>query len=889
MWEKNSTQRLLIIGGVILAALFVLLRYDKDGVHLNLRPGTDIAGGVTMIFEIQEEPGDRGQRIAEQMVTLLKKRVDPRGIYDLTWRVLGSNRIQVQMPLPPAENQQLKADYIAAEDALFQANTSSGRLEKMFRLPPEQRLARIAEFSQGDPTRAEMLTTAAAKYDVYQPLRDAQPAEDADPREHAIALRKAREELEDAKDAILATNLRSTTFQATRDAEPGSATRKAGVAKLKENHPALADEIDAAIAAHDAWRGKWAGLESPADLQRLLRGAGVLEYRILSKPSADNVTKYDSFRKTLEEKGPHPEGAVTEQWFRIDNPMAFFAAKTPAALAALTPADVERNGIVAGKRGDDWYALASVRPEDGMLVERGPDALKWKLKSAAPSRDDQGRQCVAFTFDAVGGSKFAKLTGAHINDELCLLIDDVAYSHANILSKISTRGQITGDFSREKINYLVQTMNAGVLPARLKDTPLSENTIGSSLGASNLRHALTAGIAGIIAVGIVMMLYYFVSGAIANVALVLNIMLVLAAMAMLGARFTLAGIAGVILTIGMTVDANVLIFDRMREEKQRGSSLRMIIKNGYEKAFSTIIDANITTLLICVIIYKVGSEEIKGFGLTPGWGIVPSLLTSLFVTRTLFTVLVKNKLIKDIGMLQLIGVPNIDWYAKRRLFGALSIMLISAGLFARMLTAAGAHRVLTVEIHNDAISGMFDASQTTLETVYLTKHMVAWMKERGMTPQVVVSPDVGGMERARRYAERMSADLAALSKERDYSRPNKVVRSTLIGDVDGRNILLVDDIIDTAGSVCAAIDELKKRGAADIAVACAHPVLSDPAWERLRQVAQRAGDEGWRFELIGTTTVVHNDTPGWYSTYPIEVLLAQVITKINSRGSVTGL
>ena len=214
---------------------------------------------------------------------------------------------------------------------------------------------------------------------------------------------------------------------------------------------------------------------------------------------------------------------------------------------------------------------------------------------------------------------------------------------------------------------------------------------------------------------------------------------------------------------------------------------------------------------------------------------------------------------------------------------------ISAGLFARMLTAAGAHRVLTVEIHNDAISGMFDASQTTLETVYLTKHMVAWMKERGMNPEVVVSPDVGGMERARRYAERMSADLAALSKERDYSRPNTVVRSTLIGEVDGRNILLVDDIIDTAGSVCAAVDELKNRGAADIAVTCAHPVLSDPAWERLHQIAQRAKDEGWRFELIGTTTVVHNDTPDWYSTYPIEVLLAQVITKINSRGSVTGL
>jgi ribose-phosphate pyrophosphokinase len=214
---------------------------------------------------------------------------------------------------------------------------------------------------------------------------------------------------------------------------------------------------------------------------------------------------------------------------------------------------------------------------------------------------------------------------------------------------------------------------------------------------------------------------------------------------------------------------------------------------------------------------------------------------------------------------------------------------ISAGLFARMLSAAGAHRVLTVEIHNDSIAGMFDASQTTLETVYLTKHMVNWMTENGIGGDVVVAPDVGGLERARWYAERLSADLAALSKERDYSRPNTVVRSTLIGQVVDRNVLLVDDIIDTAGSVAAAIDELKQHGARDITVACAHPLLSDPAWQRLSDVAKRADEEGWRFRMVGTSTVAHEGTPEWYLTFPIQSLIAQVITKINSRGSVTDL
>jgi len=214
---------------------------------------------------------------------------------------------------------------------------------------------------------------------------------------------------------------------------------------------------------------------------------------------------------------------------------------------------------------------------------------------------------------------------------------------------------------------------------------------------------------------------------------------------------------------------------------------------------------------------------------------------------------------------------------------------ISAGLFARMLTAAGAHRVLVMEIHNDAIAGMFDASKTTLETVYLTRHMCAWLQEQSISADTVVAPDVGGLERARRYAEHLEAGLAALSKERDYSQPNTVTRSTLIGEVQDRDVLLVDDIIDTAGSVVAAVEELKTRGARDITLACAHPLLSGPAWDRLGAIAERAGREGWGFRLVGTSSVRHAETPPWYSACPIEPLLAQVITKINERGSVAAL
>ncbi|MDA0272694.1 MAG: ribose-phosphate pyrophosphokinase [Proteobacteria bacterium] len=214
---------------------------------------------------------------------------------------------------------------------------------------------------------------------------------------------------------------------------------------------------------------------------------------------------------------------------------------------------------------------------------------------------------------------------------------------------------------------------------------------------------------------------------------------------------------------------------------------------------------------------------------------------------------------------------------------------ISAGLFARMMQSAGTDRVMTVEIHNDSIAGMFNPSMSHLENVFLTRQLVSWLRRQNLTGDVVVSPDVGYLERARAYAEELSADLAALSKERDYSKPNQVFRSTLIGEVKDRNILLVDDIIDTAGSVVSAIEELKKQGAKNINVACVHPLFNGPAWERLTDIRTRAENEGWEFNMVGTSVIRHENTPHWYHTFQIESLIAQVLEKINSRGSVTGV
>lgn len=213
---------------------------------------------------------------------------------------------------------------------------------------------------------------------------------------------------------------------------------------------------------------------------------------------------------------------------------------------------------------------------------------------------------------------------------------------------------------------------------------------------------------------------------------------------------------------------------------------------------------------------------------------------------------------------------------------------ISAGLFARCLQDAGAKRVIALEIHNEAIGGMFNPSQCRLENLYLYASIAPWLKRHGLAGDVVASPDVGGAERARHYAETLSSRLAVLSKVRDYSTANRVVNSTLIGEVNGSDVLLVDDIVDTAGSVVAAVEELKSHGAKDITVACAHPVMSAPAWERLGKLSARALAEGWKFNVVGTSSIEHPEAPAYYHSFDVAELLSRVIRGVNTRGSVTG-
>jgi SecD/SecF fusion protein len=306
----------------------------------------------------------------------------------------------------------------------------------------------------------------------------------------------------------------------------------------------------------------------------------------------------------------------------------------------------------------------------------------WKLVKSSPGQDQQGRRAIDFQLDERGGALFSTVTGKNIDRPLCIVLDNMAISAPNIMSRIYTNGQITGSFKQTEVEDMVSKLNAGSLPARLIEQPVSVKTIGPSVGADNLQKGLKSGLVGLVCVVAFMLIYYTIGGAIANIALLLNILFLLAIMAGISATFTLPGIAGVILTIGMAVDANVLIFERIREEQAKGSSLAISIKNGYERAFSAIFDSNVTTIMTAAILYWVASEEIKGFAITLILGLSSSLFTSLFVTRVTFDWLLKKRILKDhLIFLHLIRKPNIDWMHKLPIFLTISLFLTVGGIF----------------------------------------------------------------------------------------------------------------------------------------------------------------------------------------------------------------
>ncbi|MBV8678263.1 MAG: protein translocase subunit SecD [Planctomycetaceae bacterium] len=379
----------------------------------------------------------------------------------------------------------------------------------------------------------------------------------------------------------------------------------------------------------------------------------------------------------------------------------------PHGLSKVTSYRVEYNPSEIGRGVDP----KNPRPNDPIIredkvapgrVERSilanidrEDVTGKYLQRVYATQDERLQPAVGFVFNRQGARKFGKLTREHLPEEgdafkfqLAILLDNLVMSAPSINSEIRDQGIIEGGgqgFKAKEVDYLIKILQEGSLPASLNPNPLQEERVGPTLGEDTIAKGVRAIWVSMLVVPIFMVIYYRFAGVVAVVALLLNMILLIGTMAFMQSTFSLPGLAGLALTIGMAVDANVLVFERMREEKERGASLVHQIRNGFNRAWVTIFDSHVTQLLSSIVLWWVGTEEVKGFALTMIIGMLWNLFTAVFVSRVIFELFYVKGWLKKLTMMKLMSKTNIDFIGPRYYCIAGSLIVIALGLGATLL------------------------------------------------------------------------------------------------------------------------------------------------------------------------------------------------------------
>jgi len=306
---------------------------------------------------------------------------------------------------------------------------------------------------------------------------------------------------------------------------------------------------------------------------------------------------------------------------------AYMAQHTvlPAGAELLPGRNESRNPNGPSDTGEVWY-----------VVDRAPIVTGRDLRSAVETRNttNPGTWQVDFTLSPEAARRFGPFTQQNIGRQMAIVLDHKVNSAPVINGRIDDRGMIEGNFSEQSAHDLALVLRAGALPASIKY--LEERTVGPSLGADSIRHGVQASILSLAVVMVFMLVYYKLSGGNAVLALVLNLVILLAVLALFGAVLTLPGIAGVILTIGMGVDSNVLVFERIREEIRNGKSAPAAVDAGFDKAFLTIIDTHVTTVVSAFFLFLFGTGPIRGFAISLTIGLIANVFTAIYVSKTIF-------------------------------------------------------------------------------------------------------------------------------------------------------------------------------------------------------------------------------------------------------------
>ncbi len=721
----------LVRNSLILLITLVVCVWAIYPPEKKLRRGKDIAGGVSLVYNVDIKPTDPPDTLAK-VAAVVKERLDPSGVLEITVVPVGGDRLEIQMPLPSNDVLKLKNDFEASLEKAATSALTKDVLERVALMPEPQRTEEIKKYAGGDTDRLAKVTTAAMDFaslhkarTEYEPaaanvkfiqdqiktaggpdsntpvvtgLKDALKAAD----DKAKALRTAAAAADVAyekssKDAISAglttSDLRRVFSLSDKplrlQGKDGKSVtfdsqRKSALDAIMAQFPAQKPAIEAAMEKWKVFEKERSGLDDPQDVIRILKGAGVLDFRITAGGVGDSINAAD-LQAQLKAGGPRAvKYDVDARFYRVNKIETWVSTvEDYEALKQSASAFFARRGLIAEEYKGAYYVLCW--DKRGMRLSHAPEDGSWTLDKSYQGQDQLGRPAIDFQMDLLGGDKLGSLTKNNIGRQMAVLLDDEVYTAPTLQGQITTKGQITGTFSSAEIDYITRVLGAGSLKAKLSAEPISQSVLGPTLGTENLRKGLWAGVIAFIVVGGFMICYYFTCGLVSVVALALNALLLVAAMALNQAAFTLPGIAGVILTFGMAVDANVLIYERMREELNLGHDLRTAVRLAYSRALSAIVDGHVTSLIAAVVLGFTGTQEIKGFALTLGIGIVTSLFSQLFATRFLFTVMVEKFNIRHLTMLSMAMkwklLPHIDWLHIRLISYILSFGIAGMGLF----------------------------------------------------------------------------------------------------------------------------------------------------------------------------------------------------------------
>ena len=342
--------------------------------------------------------------------------------------------------------------------------------------------------------------------------------------------------------------------------------------------------------------------------------------------------------------------------------------------------DEELNRRASSGDIPEGYELYAIEKEK-LLIHKDAALTGDTLVNAQVSFDQSrfNEPYISLEFNSRGAAVFSEITGANVGRRLAIVLDGKVHTAPRINEKIpSGRASITGRFTAEEAGDTALVLRAGALPAPIYIE--EERTVGALLGRDSIESGVRASIIGVALVLGFMLLYYLFAGVVASVAMTLNFIIVLGVLGWLHTTLTLPGIAGMILVIGMAVDANVLIYERIREELNTGKHIRSAVAAGYNKAFTAILDSNITTLIAAALLFKFGTGPIRGFGVTLSIGILASMFTAIFVTRIIFDLVTANKKFEKLPMLQFFKKTKIDFIGKRWIAYALSAVVLIVGM-----------------------------------------------------------------------------------------------------------------------------------------------------------------------------------------------------------------